>query len=158
MSVAYIGIGSNIGNRQENCLHAIELLQKSGIIVTKRSSIYETEPWGVKEQPSFINMVIEVETERGPEELLNILKDIEKQMGRTETVKWGSRVIDLDILLFDNIILNTEDLKIPHPFMHERDFVLRPLFEISPDVTHPLLKMSVSALIQQLHKKVAKCP
>lgn len=157
MSIAYIGIGSNLGNRQENCLRAIELLQKRGIIVTKQSSIYETEPWGVKEQPLFINMVIEVKTERGPEELLNILKDIEKQMGRVETVKWGSRVIDLDILLFDNIILNTEDLKIPHPFMHERDFVLRPLFEISPDVTHPLLKRSIGSLIQQLHKKVVKC-
>ncbi len=119
--------------------------------------MYETEPWGVKEQPSFINMVIEVETEIGPEELLNILKGIEKQMGRTETVKWGSRVIDLDILLFDNIILNTYDLKIPHPFMHERDFVLRPLFEIAPDVTHPLLRVSIGGLIQQLHKKAVNC-
>ncbi|MDP2753661.1 MAG: 2-amino-4-hydroxy-6-hydroxymethyldihydropteridine diphosphokinase, partial [Nitrospirota bacterium] len=87
MATVYIGIGSNLGNRQENCLRAIELLQKKGIIVKKRSSLYETEPWGVKDQPLFLNMAIEVETKLNPEALLRILKDVEKEVGRKESTK-----------------------------------------------------------------------
>ncbi|NCO67173.1 MAG: 2-amino-4-hydroxy-6-hydroxymethyldihydropteridine diphosphokinase [Nitrospirae bacterium CG_4_10_14_0_8_um_filter_41_23] len=154
MSVVYIGIGSNLGNRQENCLRAIELLQEKGIIVTKRSSLYETEPWGVKDQPLFINMAIEIETGLKPEELLRMLKDTEREMGRKDSSKWGPRIIDLDILLFDNIVLNNKNLKIPHPLMHERDFVLRPLCEIAPDIKHPLLKLSIGDLLQQLQKDI----
>ena len=153
MAIVYIGVGSNLGNRQENCLHAIELLQKKGIIVTKRSSLYETEPWGLKDQPRFINMAIEIETGLNPEELLKILKDIEREVGREESFKWGPRIIDLDILLFDNIILKTDNLEIPHPLMHERDFVLRPLCEIAPNITHPVLRMSIRELRQQLCNK-----
>ncbi len=153
MSVVYIGIGSNLGNRRENCLHAIELLQKKGIIVTKRSSLYETEPWGVKDQPRFINMAVEIDTSLEPKELLKILKNIEKELGREKSSKWGPRIIDLDILLFDDIILNKDNLKIPHPLMHKRDFVLRPLCEIAPDVYHPLLKMRMYELMQKIHKK-----
>jgi 2-amino-4-hydroxy-6-hydroxymethyldihydropteridine diphosphokinase len=152
MSVAYIGIGSNLGNRQENCLRAIELLQKKGIIVKKRSSLYETEPWGVKDQPLFLNMAIEAETKLNPEALLRILKDVEKEVGRKESLKWGPRIIDLDILLIDNIILNEDNLKIPHPLMHKRDFVLLPLCEIAPDIKHPLFKLSIGDLLQQLQK------
>ncbi len=152
MSVVYIGIGSNLGNRQENCLRAIELLQKKGIIVKKRSSLYETEPWGVKDQPLFLNMVIEIETVLKPKVLLKILKDVEKKGGRGKSIKWGSRIIDLDILLFDNIVLNEDDLEIPHPLMHKREFVLRPLCEIAPDIKHPLLKLSIGGLLQQLQK------
>ena len=152
MSVAYIGIGSNLGNRQENCLRAIELLQKKGIIVKKRSSLYETEPWGVKDQPLFLNMAIEAETKLNPEALLRILKDVEKEVGRKESTKWGPRIIDLDILLIDNIVLNKDNLKIPHPLMHKRDFVLLPLCEIAPDIKHPLLKLSIGDLLQQLQK------
>jgi 2-amino-4-hydroxy-6-hydroxymethyldihydropteridine diphosphokinase len=150
MSVVYIGIGSNLGNRQENCLRAIELLQKKGIIVKKRSSIYETEPWGVKDQPLFLNMVIEIKTGLKPKELLRILKDVEKEVGRKESLKWGPRIIDLDILLIDNIVLNEDNLKIPHPLMHKREFVLRPLCEIAPDIKHPLLKLSIYELIRKL--------
>jgi len=150
MSLAYIGIGSNLGNRQENCLHAIELLQEKGVIVTKRSSLYETEPWGMKDQPPFLNMVIEIETELDPKVLLRVLKDVEKELGRKESLKWGPRVIDLDILLVDNLILNQDGLIIPHPLMHKRDFVLRPLAEIAPDIKHPLLKLSIDELLQKL--------
>jgi len=150
MSVAYIGIGSNLGNRQENCLHAIELLQEKGIIVTKRSSLYETAPWGVKDQPPFLNMTIEIETELEPKVLLRILKDVEKKLGRKKSLKWGPRIIDLDILLVDDLISDGDDLKIPHPLMHKRDFVLRPLCEIAPDVKHPLLKLSIDELLQKL--------
>jgi len=152
MAIAYIGIGSNLGNRQKNCLRAIELLQKKDIIVTKRSSLYETEPWGVKDQPRFINMAVEIDTSLEPKELLKILKNIEKELGREKSSKWGPRIIDLDILLFDDIILNKDNLKIPHPLMHERDFVLRPLCEIAPDIYHPLLKMSMHELMQKIHR------
>ena len=153
MAKAYIGIGSNLGNRHENCLRAIELLQRKQVIATKLSSLYETEPWGMKDQPRFINMAIQIETSLEPSELLTVLKDIEKEIGREKSSKWGPRTIDLDILLFDDIILNEDNLTIPHPLMHERDFVLRPLCEIAPDIHHPLLKLSICELMQQFHKK-----
>jgi 2-amino-4-hydroxy-6-hydroxymethyldihydropteridine diphosphokinase len=156
MATAYIGIGSNLGNRQENCLHAIELLQKEGVIVTKRSALYETEPWGIKNQPQFINMAIQIETPLDPKGLLRILKNIEENLGRGKSSKWGPRTIDLDILLFDDIILYEDNLTIPHPLMHERDFVLRPLCEIAPDIHHPLLKSSICKLMQQVDRKSRK--
>ncbi|MBM4137054.1 MAG: 2-amino-4-hydroxy-6-hydroxymethyldihydropteridine diphosphokinase [Nitrospira sp.] len=152
MSIAYIGIGSNLGNREENCHRAIQLLENKGIVMRKRSSLYETEPWGVKDQPKFINMAIEIETELEPEELLKTLKDIEKEVGREESFRWGPRIIDLDILLFDDIILDKDYLRIPHPFMHERDFVLKPLCEIAPDKKHPVIRMSVHDLLQRLNR------
>ncbi|HWR59535.1 MAG TPA: 2-amino-4-hydroxy-6-hydroxymethyldihydropteridine diphosphokinase, partial [Thermodesulfovibrionales bacterium] len=132
MPIAYVGIGSNLGDREENCLKAIRLLSDSGVTFRKQSSMYETEPWGVKTQPRFINMAIEIETDKTPLELLYYLKAIEQDAGRTETGKWGPRVIDLDILLYDDLVINEADLQIPHPHMHERDFVLKPLAEIAP--------------------------
>lgn len=153
MSVAYICIGSNLGNRRENCLRAIEILQRRGIIVKKQSSMYDTEPWGAENQPRFINMAIEIETVLKPRELLKTIKDIESEVGRKGSFRWGPRVVDLDILLFDSIILKEEDLEIPHPLMHERDFVLRPLCEIAPDRVHPLLKVRISDLIKSLEDK-----
>mgnify|MGYP001044482987 CR=1 FL=1 len=152
MAIAYIGIGSNLGNRQKNCLRAIELLEKRGIIVKKKSSMYETEPWGVKDQPQFINMALEVETELEPHELLRTLKDVEREVGRGVTFKWGPRIIDLDILLFNDLFLREDNLQIPHPLMHERDFVLKPLCEIAPERIHPLLKVSICDLLQELAK------
>jgi len=153
MSIVYIGIGSNLGDRQKSCLRAIELLQERGIVVTKKSSLYETEPWGYKDQPQFINMAIEGETEFNPKELLMVLKNIEREIGREESLRWGPRKVDLDILLFDTIILTEGSLEIPHPLLHKRDFVLKPLCEIASDIHHPLLKMSISDLLQQLYKK-----
>lgn len=152
MAVAYIGIGSNLGKREENCLHAIELLQRREIIVKKRSALYETEPWGITKQPRFINMAVEIETRLEPKDLLGVLKEIEKVMGREKSPKWGPRIIDLDILLFDDMVLKDDELEIPHPLMHERDFVLRPLCEIAPDRIHPLLKMRICDLMQRLVK------
>ncbi|MCG2709811.1 MAG: 2-amino-4-hydroxy-6-hydroxymethyldihydropteridine diphosphokinase [Thermodesulfovibrionales bacterium] len=146
MVIAYISIGSNLGDREENCRQAIKLIEKNGIVVKKQSLMYETEPWGVKDQPKFINMAIEAETDKKPEELLRVLEEIEKEIGRTETVKWGPRVIDLDILFYDDLILKTQDLEIPHPLMHERAFVLKPLCEIAPDKRHPVTEKTVKEM------------
>jgi 2-amino-4-hydroxy-6-hydroxymethyldihydropteridine diphosphokinase len=150
MSTVYVGIGSNLGDRQINCEHAIELLQSCGVIVTKRSSQHETAPWGVKDQPPFLNMAIEIKTDLFPAELLTLLKDIERRIGRVQTIRWGPRIIDLDILLFDDIILENENLKIPHPLLHMRDFILKPLHEIAPNIQHPVLKETIHTLLQKL--------
>lgn len=150
MSVSYIGIGSNLGNRYKNCLRAIELLEKGGVTIRKRSSPYETEPWVVKDQPSFINMAVQIETMLKPNELLRLLKDIEKEIGRRDSFHWGPRIIDLDILLFNALVLNEEDLRIPHPFLHEREFVLKPLSEIAPDVIHPVFHRSINSLMHKM--------
>jgi 2-amino-4-hydroxy-6-hydroxymethyldihydropteridine diphosphokinase len=150
MAIAYISIGSNIGDREENCRKAIKLLKEKGIAVKKQSRMYETEPWGIKDQPKFINMAIEVETDKKPEELLRILKEIEKEIGRTETVKWGPRVIDLDIIFYDDLILKSQDLEIPHPLLHEREFVLKPLCEIAPEKKHPVTGKTVKEMLENL--------
>jgi 2-amino-4-hydroxy-6-hydroxymethyldihydropteridine diphosphokinase len=147
MSIVHIGIGSNLGNRQENCLEAIRRLEHHGVSVLKRSSMIETEPWGKTDQPHFINLAIEAETDLSPEELLLLLKNIEKSMGREKTEHWGPREIDLDMLFYDDRIIDSADLKIPHPHLHERDFVLKSLVEIAPEKGHPVLKKKISELI-----------
>ena len=149
MSTVYIGIGSNLGDRHKNCLRAVELLKQSGLSVTKQSSVYETEPWGLTDQPAFLNMAVELESGLAPTELLGLLKKIEKDMGRQETVKWGPRIIDLDILLYDDITLNTDVLTIPHPLMHEREFVLVPLAELAGEFIHPVLKKKLGDLLNE---------
>jgi dihydroneopterin aldolase/2-amino-4-hydroxy-6-hydroxymethyldihydropteridine diphosphokinase len=149
VAIVYIGIGSNLGNREENCLKAIRLLSGRGIAVRKQSAMYETEPWGVKDQPMFINMTIEIETDRPPLELLRSLKAVEEEIGRTETVRWGPRVIDMDILFYDDLIVNEPGLQIPHSHMHERGFVLKPLAEIAPDKVHPVLRKTVKELLSE---------
>ncbi|MDI6640921.1 MAG: 2-amino-4-hydroxy-6-hydroxymethyldihydropteridine diphosphokinase [Elusimicrobiota bacterium] len=133
MVIAYIGVGSNIGNRKKNILLAKELLEnQQKIKIVMCSSIYETAPWGYKNQPKFLNAVWKIKTELSPEELLKLLKSIEKKLGRTQTVRWGPRKIDLDILFYGNRKLNKKNLKIPHPEIFNRDFVLKPLYEIAP--------------------------
>jgi 2-amino-4-hydroxy-6-hydroxymethyldihydropteridine diphosphokinase len=153
MSIVYIGIGSNLGNREKNCSRSIDLLEKNGIVVRRMSSLYETMPWGVRDQPLFLNMVIEVETELKPQEFLKLLKNVEIEVGRKRSSRWGPRTIDLDILLYDDIILNKDTLIIPHPFLHKRDFVLIPLCEIAPDVKHPALQLTMRELLQMLRNK-----
>lgn len=147
MHTVYIGIGSNIGDRKKNCIQALGLMQKNSIVIKKKSAMHETEPWGnIKNQPKFINMAIEAGTDKFPEELLAALKNIEQLMGREYKTKWGPRVIDLDILLFDDLVLKKPDLEIPHALMHKRDFVLVPLCEIAPDVTHPVIGKTIKEI------------
>ena len=148
MAKVFIGIGSNLGDRESHCGSAINLLIESGISVLKRSAMIETKPWGVTDQPVFLNMVIEIETGLKPHELLTLLKKTEHAVGRTETVRWGPRVIDLDILFYEDAVLKTHDLEIPHPRISEREFVLRPLAEIAPDIVHPVLKKSIRELLR----------
>ncbi|MBI4848737.1 MAG: 2-amino-4-hydroxy-6-hydroxymethyldihydropteridine diphosphokinase [Nitrospirae bacterium] len=153
MPTAYIGIGSNLGDREDNCGRAIRLLEANNIKVIKSSSMIETEPWGVEDQPMFINMAVEIETVLGPEELLSVLKKIEVETGRRPEKRWGPRVIDLDILLYDDLIMKTSELEIPHPHISEREFVLRPLAEIVPEKLHPVLKKSIRELLSELSGK-----
>jgi 2-amino-4-hydroxy-6-hydroxymethyldihydropteridine diphosphokinase len=153
MPIVYIGIGSNLGDRRNNCLKAVGLIEAEGVKVLKRSSLHETEPWGVTDQPRFINMAVEAETDRQPRQLLSLLKKIEDMMGRTETVRWGPRRIDLDILLYDDMIVREPDLKIPHPLMHTRPFVLEPLTEIAALKVHPILHRTISELRAELAGK-----
>ncbi len=150
MPTAYIGIGSNLGSREKNCKDAISLLMKDGIAIIKLSSMIETEPWGVTDQPKFINMAIEAETGLGPEDLLKVLKKTETAMGRSPGTRWGPRVIDLDILFYDDLVIMTADLEVPHPGLKDREIVIRPLAEIAPEKVHPVLQTSVKMLLEEL--------
>jgi len=143
--VAWIGVGSNLGDRFTNLLEAVQHLRERTRIL-KTSSIYETEPAYYTDQPRFLNMVVQVETELSPVELFEFLKRIERRMGRQETVRYGPRVIDLDLLLYDDLILDTPTLTVPHPRLAERPFVLAPLAEVSPDVHHPMLCRRIADL------------
>lgn len=132
---AYLALGANIGDTRENMRKAVKLLDEhEGIRVIKASSLYLTRPVGLSDQPDFLNAVIAVETTLSPRKLLEACLDIEKRMGRRRTIRWGPRVIDIDILLYNGVTLDEDDLKIPHPVMLERAFVLAPLAEIAPDV------------------------
>ena len=135
-ALIYIGIGSNIGNRLDNIKEAISKL-KDILRVTKKSSIYETEPVGNENQDWFLNCVIESETDLNPVDLLDGLRKIEKELGRTGRVKWAPRTIDLDILFFGNSIIEEDNLKIPHPELHKRRFVLLPLSLFLLLIWHP---------------------
>jgi 2-amino-4-hydroxy-6-hydroxymethyldihydropteridine diphosphokinase len=144
----YIGIGSNLGNKRENYLEALERIAKlPKTRIIKESSVYESQPHGDSKE-WYINGVIEIETELKPELLLNKFKNIERAMGRKKVrKKWGARIIDIDILLYDSLVMNTKSLKIPHPEMHQRKFVLIPLSELAPQVIHPVLSASISELL-----------
>ena len=147
---AYIGIGSNLGTSGENCVEAIEKISTNDHIkIISKSSFYKTAPIGDIEQDWFINSVIRVDTKLNPKELLLTLLNIEFEMGRIRKEKWGPRLIDLDLLFYDNLILNQEGITLPHPEMQKRNFVLVPLNEISENLTHPILKKTVKTLLQE---------
>ncbi|MCX8053162.1 MAG: 2-amino-4-hydroxy-6-hydroxymethyldihydropteridine diphosphokinase [Armatimonadetes bacterium] len=132
--IAYLGLGANLGDRLANLREAIRRLEDAGCRVIARSSVYETEPVGITDQPDFLNAVIKVETSLTARDLLNLCKSIENEMGRVRTNKWSPRVIDIDILLYDDSSVCEDDLVIPHAEMLKRAFVLIPLAEIAPGV------------------------
>lgn len=134
MAIVYLGLGSNQGERGKNISLAIEELKKNGLAIQKVSRLLETEPVGGPPQGQFLNAVLKAETSLSPIDLLEKINTIEKQLGRKRTIKNGPRTIDIDILLFDNLRLDTPDLILPHPRMRERDFVMTPLREIEPDL------------------------
>lgn len=146
MALAYLGLGGNVGDTRAYFEAAKEKLKGLGTIRAV-SSLYRTEPVGLAGQPWFLNCALILETDMSPHDLLSSLKVIEKELGRIPTVTNGPREIDIDILLYDDMIIETENLTIPHPRMHERKFVLLPLFEIASKATHPILKKTIAELI-----------
>ena len=151
IETAYIGIGSNVGDTLNNCRKAIELIhQINGCKVTGRSAFYRTEPVGATSQDWYVNGVIRIETILGPHELLKSLLSIESAMGRIRRQKWEPRVIDLDILLYGDKIIEESDLRIPHPLMHQRRFVLMPMAQLNPGLIHPVEGRSMSELMDDL--------
>lgn len=148
---AYIGIGSNLGDREQNVNGAVELIGLRAGRLIASSSLFETPPWGVVDQPAFINSACAIETTLSPQELLLTLRAIEDEMGRDRgALRWGPRLIDLDILLYDSLILDEPNLRIPHPHMHERIFVLAPMVEIAPEAVHPVLGACMEDMLGRL--------
>ena len=156
MKIAYLGLGSNLGDRQANLTGAIERLSSERLRVARMSSIWETEPRDLLDQPSFLNQVIEVETDLFPRQLFQHLQRIEREMGRRKRTPKGPRLIDLDILLYGNAVVKSAELEIPHPRMTERRFVLAPLAELAPDLRHPVLKRTVRELLSEVAGQSAK--
>ncbi len=150
MKTIYIALGSNLGNRVDNLLQARERMQSANFKLTRASSVYETEPRGLLEQPWFLNQVVEAETTLFPRQLLARLLKIEQEMGRQRLIPTGPRVIDLDILLFGNTVIHLPGLEVPHPRMTERRFVLEPLCELAPALRHPRTGRSVREMLAEV--------
>jgi 2-amino-4-hydroxy-6-hydroxymethyldihydropteridine diphosphokinase len=140
---AYLQTGTNLGDRAAQLKEAASKIATKIGTINAISKLYETEPWGLKNQPYFYNQVLLVNTLLSPSELLRAAKEIEREMGRIDTEKWGRRVIDVDILLYEDQIIETAELVIPHPMLHKRNFCLVPLMEIAPELEHPLLKQTI---------------
>ena len=147
MKTAYLGLGSNLGNREQHIETALAKLAAPGLRVARVSSLYETEPVGFTAQRWFLNLVAEIETELFPMQLLSRIANVEQALGRVRTVKNGPRTLDIDILLYGRAVVRTAKLEIPHPRMAERRFVLAPLAELAPDLRHPVTHQSIRAML-----------
>jgi len=155
INAVYLSLGSNVGDREEYIEQAVFLLEKNpNVRITKRSSNYETEPEGGGEQPPFINAAVGLQTKLSAHKLLELCQEIETALGREREVEWGPRTIDLDILLFNNEIYSDDKLQIPHPMMHERMFVLKPLREIAYNAIHPILEKTIEAIFEERKAEV----
>lgn len=156
---AYISVGSNIGDGIGNCRKGIETLTGGdGIEIIEVSHFFQTEPVGYTDQPWFVNAVFSIETDLSPLTLLNRLKQAERVTGRTETaIRFGPRIIDFDIVLYDDIVMETPELILPHPRMHQRRFVLLPLCDIAPDLIHPVLGIAMDRLLADLPTNGQQC-
>ena len=150
MSIAYIALGSNLGDKEANLRQALKMLLVKGLQIRSVSSFFKTEPYGVTDQPEFINAVACVKTDLAPEKLLKLLLDTELEMGRVRLRHWGERNIDLDLLLYDELSYYRENLVLPHPEIKKRLFVLQPLSEIAADKIHPVYKKSIQNLLKSL--------
>jgi len=157
-TIAYLGLGSNLGDKKSSCRKAIALLEHAGRVV-RTSSLYCTEPVGYADQDDFVNAVVEIETGLSPHALLKKCRSIEEELGRVRTVHWGPRTIDVDILLYGTVVIETPELTIPHPLLHSRRFALAPLCEIAPQALHPKLHKTASDLLSDLHdhQRVVRC-
>ena len=147
---AFLALGSNLGNLKENLDTAIKNIKEQGIEVLAVSDYISTEPYGVTDQPKFLNAVIKVVTTLEPLALLRTILGIENKMGRVRKRHWGERNIDLDLILYEDVVMDTEELKLPHPDMQNRDFVLVPMAQIAPDVVHPVFNKTMAELKNEL--------
>ncbi len=147
MNTAYLSLGSNIGNRKDWLQQATNQIDTKCGSITKTSAIYETAAWGINEQPTFLNLVLALDTLLSPLELLNEILAIEISLGRKREIKWGARTIDIDILFYDQTILELSNLIIPHPYLQDRRFTLVPLVEIAPTFNHPILNRNITELL-----------
>lgn len=153
-SSAFIAYGSNLGNREENINKALYIMNSiEDIKITKKSKLIETKPWGYVEQDDFLNGVCEIKTILTPKELMKFLLEVENQLKRERKIKWGPRTIDLDIIFYNDLITESQDVILPHPRMHEREFVLKPLNEIAMYKIHPLYNKRVFELLREIEKK-----
>ncbi|MBS1529762.1 MAG: 2-amino-4-hydroxy-6-hydroxymethyldihydropteridine diphosphokinase [Bacteroidetes bacterium] len=150
MNDVFLLLGSNLGDRQAYLQQAIALIGKEIAPVINRSSVYETQSWGKTDEPDYLNQVIALQTDIPPKEILYKILNIEKALGRKREVKWGSRIIDIDILFYASEIIDADELTIPHPEMHKRMFTLAPLAEIAPDFVHPVLRKNITELKSEL--------
>jgi len=150
--IVYLALGTNLGDRMDNLRRAIAALSPS-VKVTALSPVYETPPWGYADQPAFLNMALAGKTDLEPLALITFLKKLETELGREKTFRNGPRLIDMDILFYDDLVFNQDDLVIPHPRLHERAFVLVPLNDIAPDLMHPVLKRTIRDLLKEVDTK-----
>lgn len=152
MAIAYLGLGTNVGNKRRNMITAAALLAERGGDILALSGFYETEPWGFESENFFLNAAVKLKTSFSPLEILQITQQIEKELGRTEKSNgvYHDRIIDIDILLYEDEVLQIPELTLPHPLMHERKFVMDPLAEIAPFVVHPVLKERIIDLKERL--------